>query len=96
MLYYILFFFVALGAKLLLALATIYLLFPTERGCVGCDHDTLLVRPEMIGRMLERVSRGRLQWRWCPHCRWEGWTRVLPAARAAVSSPASRKSTLRP
>jgi hypothetical protein len=76
MLYYALFFFVALGAKLLLALVTIYLLFPTEASCVECDGETLPVRPAYLGGMLARLAANRLQWRWCPRCGWEGLSRT--------------------
>lgn len=91
MLYYILFFFVALGAKLLLALATIYLLFPADPACAECDGETLAVRPAYVGRLLALVTAGRLQWRWCPRCGSEGFARV-PRARAAGAPLPSRSA----
>jgi hypothetical protein len=78
MLYWLLFFFVAVGAKLLLALVTIYLLLPSERSCNQCDGETLLLRMGRGGRLLARVFLGRLQRRWCPGCGWEGLARGRP------------------
>ncbi|CAN5715371.1 hypothetical protein BH23GEM3_BH23GEM3_19660 [soil metagenome] len=88
MLYYVIFFFVALGAKLLFALVTIYLLFPAERSCNECDGETLLLQMGAGGRMLSRLCLGALQRRWCPACRWEGFTRRGPAQEsgAAIAS----------
>lgn len=74
-LYYLLFFFVAFGAKLLLALIMIYLLLPTDGRCSGCDAETLLIRPRRLGRVGAALSFGRVQWRWCSRCRWEGLAR---------------------
>lgn len=82
MLYWYLLFFVTVGAKLLLALAMIYLLIPTDRRCSACDEETLLMRVNRVGRIGSRITRGRVQWRWCPRCGWEGLAR-----RAAAPSP---------
>ena len=41
--YYLLFLFVTVGAKLVLALAMIYYLLPNERTCAECDGETLLL-----------------------------------------------------
>lgn len=73
--YWLLFFFVAVGAKLLLALVMVYLLLPSDRSCNGCDEDTLLIRPSRAGRIGAWLSLGRIQWRWCPRCGWEGLAR---------------------
>jgi hypothetical protein len=73
---YLLFLFVAVVAKLVLAALTIFLLFPTDRFCMECDGETLLVRMGTFGRGVSRVLRGALQRRWCPRCGWEGITRV--------------------
>jgi hypothetical protein len=80
MLYWLLFFFVAMGAKLLLALFTIYLLFPDETSCNQCDCDTLLLQMPRPARLLAAICIGTLQRRWCPRCGWEGFARV-PARR---------------
>jgi hypothetical protein len=90
MFYWLLFFFVAFGSKLLLALVTIWLVFPAETRCNGCDGETLLIRMGPAGRAVSRLLLGRLQRRWCPHCGWEGMVRQSPPragnARAAASS----------
>ena len=75
MLTWIFFFFVAFGAKALLAFAMIYLIFPADRVCSECDGDTLPIRMGPLGRMLSFFTRGAVQRRWCPRCGWEGLTR---------------------
>jgi len=76
MLTWIAFFFVAFFAKLGLAMAMCYLIFPSERTCDECNAETLPVRMGPGGRLLARVMRGRLQKRWCPRCGWQGITRT--------------------
>ena len=92
MLYWYLFFFVTVGAKLFGAVLMIYLLLPTDRRCSRCDEETLLVRPNRIGRFGARLSLGRVQWRWCPRCGWEGLARQgkrpVPRPGAAVGPAA--------
>jgi hypothetical protein len=73
---YLLFFFVAFGAKAVLALVTIYYIFPAERSCPECDGDTLPIRMSLPGRVVARLLLRRVERRWCPHCRWEGMTRT--------------------
>jgi hypothetical protein len=73
---WIAFFFVAFFAKVGLAVAMCYLIFPAERTCDGCNAETLPVRMGLGGRMLSRLMLGRLQRRWCPRCEWEGYTRT--------------------
>jgi hypothetical protein len=73
---YLLFFFVAFGAKAVLALVTIYYIFPSERSCPECDGDTLPLRMSLPGRAVARLLMGRIERRWCPRCRWEGMTRT--------------------
>lgn len=73
---YLLYFFVTFISKALLALAVCYLIFPTVRTCDACDADTLPVRMGPAGRLLSRLTGGRLQRRWCPRCGWEGMTRA--------------------
>lgn len=81
MLTWIVFFFIAFGAKVVLAFAMIYLIFPTDRVCSECDGETLAIRMGVVGRLLSWMSRGAVQRRWCPRCGWEGLTRSgrLPA-----------------
>jgi hypothetical protein len=67
---------VAFGAKVLLAFAMIYLIFPSDRVCSECDGETLPIRMGVAGRMLSRLSFGYVQRRWCPRCGWEGLTRT--------------------
>jgi hypothetical protein len=76
MLLWIFFFFVAFGAKLLLAFAMIYLIFPSDRVCSECDGETVPIRMGAAGRMLSHLSFGYVQRRWCPRCGWEGLTRT--------------------
>lgn len=83
MLIWVLFGFVAIGAKLMLAALTIYLLLPTDTRCSRCDAETLLVRMNRGGRVLSALLRGRLQWRWCPQCGSEAATRRGGAPRSA-------------
>jgi hypothetical protein len=73
--YYTLFLFVAFGSKLLLALAMIYMLLPSERSCNSCNEDTLLIRPGRSGKIFSRLTFGRVQRRWCPRCGWDGLAR---------------------
>ena len=76
MLMWITFFFVAFFAKLGLALAMCYLIFPKDRPCDGCDAETLPLRMGRLGRGLSWLMMGRLQRRWCPRCGWQGITRT--------------------
>lgn len=86
--YYLLYFFIAVGAKLLLAMLMIYLLLPDDGVCGECDGETLLIRPRVLGRLAARLAMGRVQWRWCSRCGWEGLARrtrrppPYPAVRA--------------
>ncbi len=73
--YWLLFFFIAFGAKVLLAFAMVYLLLPTDTSCSQCDEETLLIRTNPVGRAGFALSFGRVQLRWCPRCGWEGLTR---------------------
>jgi ribosomal protein S27AE len=75
MLYWSLFFFLTVGAKLVLAALMIFLLLPSDRRCSRCDEETLLMRPTRLGRAGAWLSRGRVQRRWCPRCGWEGLAR---------------------
>ena len=73
---YLLFFFVAFGSKVVLALVTIYYIFPDDRTCPECDGGTLPIRMSLPGRAVARLLRGTVERRWCPSCRWEGMTRT--------------------
>jgi hypothetical protein len=90
MLYYLLFLFIAVGAKLWLALAMIYLLFPADQRCNNCDEETLLMQPSRASRWIAVLCLGTLQRRWCPACGWEGYARCAPRAAGApgrIGSP---------
>lgn len=95
MLYYLLFLFVAMGAKLLLALVTIYLLFPSDRSCNSCNHETLLLQMGRPGRILAWLLLGRIERRWCPRCGWEGFARThrrtLRGVRTAEDTSAPQR-----
>lgn len=84
--YWLLFFFLTVGAKFLLASLMIYLLLPSDARCNHCDADTLLIRANRIGSIGSALSFGRVQWRWCPRCDWEGLARRI----AAPTEPALR------
>jgi hypothetical protein len=87
MLFWLSFFFVAFGAKLLLALATIYLILPGERSCVQCDGETVAVRMGPAGRLLAAALRGTVERRWCPRCGWEGMSRAPRGGREPALVP---------
>jgi hypothetical protein len=98
--YWLLFIFVAFGAKLLLALVMIYLLLPGELRCNQCDHETLLIRSKLAGRLGSALTLGRVQWRWCPRCGWEGLGRRIrdvaePSARELRSRGSPRGRPMR-
>ena len=84
---HLLFFFVAFGAKVVLAVAMIYLLFPSDRECPQCSAETLPLRMGAVGRFTRRLLLGTIQRRWCPRCGWEGTTRTGRSGRP-VPSPA--------
>jgi hypothetical protein len=79
--YWLLFFFVAFGAKLLLAGAMIYLLLPRDAECSECGEATLLLRASVPGRIGYALAFGRVQRRWCPRCGWEGLARSRHGVR---------------
>lgn len=93
--WYLLYFFVAVGAKLLLAMLTIYLLLPSDARCSGCDEETLLIRPRLLGRVGGWLSLGRVQWRWCPRCAWEGMARRPARTRPLPGAPSTPARTHR-
>lgn len=93
--YYPLFFFVAFGSKLVLALVTIYLLLPADLRCNGCDGETLLIRMGPAGRFASRLFLGRLQRRWCPRCRWEGMVRIPPGGAGGTPVAAASETPAR-
>lgn len=82
--YYLIFFFITVGAKLVLALAMIYLLLPTDRRCSDCNEETLLIEEHFLVRLATRFTPGRLQRRWCPGCGDEAFARppLRPSALA--------------
>jgi hypothetical protein len=84
MLIWLVFFFIAFGAKLLLACAMIYLLIPASRTCDRCDCETIPTQMGAPGRAARALTFGSLQRRWCPRCEWEGMTRTGVYRRAAA------------
>ncbi len=95
MLTWIFFFFLAFGAKALLAVAMIYLIIPTDRVCNECDGETMLVQMGVMGRLLSALTLGRVQRRWCPRCGWEGLTRSGRTNRPGTHTEADRQATTR-
>jgi hypothetical protein len=79
--YWLLFFFVAFGAKAVLAFIMIFLLLPSDRSCAQCDDETLWIRSNRAGRFGSALTLGRVQWRWCPRCGWEGLARRAPQVK---------------
>jgi hypothetical protein len=73
--YWLLFFFIAFGAKVILATLTIYLLLPADRQCNLCEGETILLRGGHVGRFTAWLFMHRVQRRWCPVCGWEGLAR---------------------
>jgi len=95
MLTWIFFFFLAFGAKALLAFAMIYLIIPSDRVCNECDGETMLMQMGVMGRILSALSLGRVQRRWCPRCGWEGLTRSGRMNRPGTPSETDRQATTR-
>jgi hypothetical protein len=94
--FWILFFFIALGAKVLLAFVMVYLLLPSDGRCARCDADTLLLKPGWFGRIGTILTFGRAQWRWCPRCGTEGFaqrTKQVPPPAAGMSPRKVRTRT---
>lgn len=51
------------------------MLIKPVRACPACYQDTVSIRR----LWLDRLAR-KYEWRWCPHCRWEGLARRGGAA----------------
>jgi hypothetical protein len=92
MLMWLLFFFVAFGAKAVLAVAMMYLMLDSERDCANCASETIPIRMGGAGRALRALSLGYVERRWCPSCRWEGLTRSGRASLADVPSSSGAPS----
>ncbi len=90
MIYWLLFFFIAFGAKLLLGLVMVYLLLPSDGNCSHCDEETLLIRPNRFGRFWFALTLGRVRLRWCPRCGWEGLARHDGGRRPTAVGAAMR------
>ena len=95
LLYWLMFIFIAFGAKLLLAIAMIYLILSADRVCNVCDAETIPIRMGPVGRLLSWISRGAVQRRWCPRCGWEGLTRSGRMNRPGTHSGADRQAATR-
>jgi hypothetical protein len=94
--YYLLFFFIAMGAKFVLALLMIYLLLPGDDRCMDCDADTLLLGGDRAALFVTRTLRARLQRRWCPACGGESLARpVLQRSQTPEPAPRFRTTTHR-
>ncbi|HUE96552.1 MAG TPA: hypothetical protein VMN39_07820 [Longimicrobiaceae bacterium] len=93
--YWLLFFFLAFGAKVLLALVMIFMLLPSDRTCSQCDEETLLIRAHRLGRFGSALTLRRVQWRWCPRCGWEGLARRVHVAPRPAGRPARHPSPTR-
>jgi hypothetical protein len=95
--YYLLFFFIAVGAKFILALIMIYLLLPGgDYRCMHCDAETLLLGGDRAALFVRRTLRARLQRRWCPTCGRESLARpVLQRSQTLEPAPRFRTTTHR-
>jgi hypothetical protein len=83
---WLLFFFVAFGAKALLAVVMIFLVLDSERDCASCATETLPLQMTGWDRVMAVLSFGYVQRRWCPRCGWEGLTRTGRMNRAGAES----------
>lgn len=92
MLTWLLFFFLAFGSKVLLAIAMIYLMLDSERDCASCATETFALQMTGVDRVLAAISLGYVQRRWCPRCNWEGLTRTGRMDRAGAASSAGAPS----
>lgn len=95
MLSYLLFFFLTVGAKLVLATVMIYFLLPADPCCSECDGETLLMGGSRASRLRARIFFGRLQWRWCPRCGWEGLSRRVPDPGPPTDAAVHRRASTR-
>lgn len=93
--YYLLFFFVTVIAKFILAMITIYLLLSTDPRCSRCNGETLRLVPNRARRIGSRLFLGRVQWRWCPCCGWEGMARGGGQASAPTGVGSARAAHIR-
>jgi hypothetical protein len=92
MLMWLLFFFLAFGAKFVLAVAMCYLVLDSERDCASCATETIPIQMKGWNRALSVLSMGYIQRRWCPRCQWEGLTRTGRMSRAGAPSSAGSPS----
>lgn len=88
---WLLFIFVAFVSKVFLAFVMIYILLPNERCCAQCDEETLLLRGGRLSRMGTALTFGRVRWRWCPRCGWEGLARRVSSEPRSAGEVAPRK-----
>lgn len=89
---WLLFFFLAFGAKALLAVVMIFLVLDSERDCASCATETLPLQMTGWDRVMSVLSLGYVQRRWCPRCGWEGLTRTGRMNRAGAESSAGAPS----
>lgn len=87
----LLFAFVALGSKVLLGLAIVYVFIPESRECSHCDRDTTIVEAPWGLRTI--AARIRVQRRWCPACNESFVARGQRPARVWVGPVDARPST---
>ncbi len=88
---WLLFICVAFVSKVVLAFVMIYILLPNERCCAQCDEETLLMRGGPISRFGTTLSLGRIRWRWCPRCGWEGLSRQISSESRSAGEMAPQK-----
>ena len=86
----LLFAFAALGSKVLLGLAIVYVFIPEARECSRCDRDTAIVEaPRGLRTVFAWI---RVQRRWCPGCGESFLARGTQPARLWVGPAAARPS----
>lgn len=91
--HWLLFIFLAFISKALLAFVIIYLLLPGDRSCGHCNEETLLIRVNRAARLGFALALGRLQWRWCPRCGWEGLARRVRVEGASAAKQVRTRVT---
>lgn len=66
--------------RIVVGLAFAHMIIRPVRRCPACFQPTVSIRPRWLV-----ILPSRYEWRWCPHCRWEG-----PGRRGSGPPPPAR------